>query len=158
MKLLSIFLISYFSLFTLQAQHTLSGKVKTNREELIGVTVWLTNNTTNKKVGTTSDIDSQYQFLNLPKGNYSLKATFVGYKEYNKQIQIDSTTNLNILLNEDTKILQEVVVMQVVKKETTNALVNTLKLSYVVADGLSAESIKKTPDRTVGDALKRVSG
>ena len=88
MKLLSIFLISYFSLFTLQAQHTLSGKVKTNREELIGVTVWLTNNTTNKKIGTTSDIDSQYQFLNLPKGNYSLKATFVGYKEYNKQIQI----------------------------------------------------------------------
>jgi len=158
MKLLSTFLISYFSLFTLQAQHTLSGKVKTNREELIGVTVWLTNNTTNKKIGTTSDIDSQYQFLNLPKGNYSLKATFVGYKEYNKQIQIESTTNLNILLNEDTKILQEVVVMQVVKKETTNALVNTLKLSYVVADGLSAESIKKTPDRTVGDALKRVSG
>lgn len=158
MKLLSTFLISYFSLFTLQAQHTLSGKVKTNREELIGVTVWLTNNTTNKKIGTTSDIDSQYQFLNLPKGNYSLKATFVGYKEYNKQIQIDSTTNLNILLNEDTKILQEVVVKQVAKKETATALINTLKASYIVADGLSIESIKKTPDRTVGDALKRVSG
>jgi hypothetical protein len=54
--------------------------------------------------------------------------------------------------------LQEVVVKQVAKKETATALINTLKASYIVADGLSIESIKKTPDRTVGDALKRVSG
>jgi hypothetical protein len=158
MKLLSIFLISYFSLFTLQAQHTLSGKVKSNKEELIGVTVWLTNKDTNKKIGTTSDVESKYIFSNVPIGNYSIKASFVGHKEYNKSIKIDTTTNFDIQLEEDTKVLQEVVVKQVAKKETATALINTLKASYIVADGLSIESIKKTPDRTVGDALKRVSG
>jgi hypothetical protein len=65
---------------------------------------------------------------------------------------------LDILIEEDTKVLQEVVVKQVAKKETATALINTLKASYIIADGLSIESIKKTPDRTVGDALKRVSG
>ncbi len=151
--LLSILLLSH-QIFS----QTLSGKSKSNKEELIGVTIWLTNNTTNKKVGTTSDIESKYQFTNITKGKYSVKASFVGYKEYIKDITIDTTTNFDIELEEDTKVLQEVVVKQVAKKETATALINTLKASYIVADGLSIESIKKTPDRTVGDALKRVSG
>jgi hypothetical protein len=143
---------------TISFSQTLSGKTKSNKEELIGVTIWLTNKDTNKKVGSTSDIESKYQFQNVVVGNYSIKASFVGYKEYTKDITISGDTNLDILLEEDTKILQEVVVKQVAKKETATALINALKASYIVADGLSIESIKKTPDRTVGDALKRVSG
>lgn len=143
---------------TISFSQTLSGKTKSNKEELIGVTIWLTNKDTNKKVGSTSDIESKYQFQNVVAGNYSIKASFVGYKEYTKDITISGDTNLDILIEEDTKVLQEVVVKQVAKKETATALINTLKASYIVADGLSIESIKKTPDRTVGDALKRVSG
>jgi hypothetical protein len=143
---------------TISFSQTLSGKTKSNKEELIGVTIWLTNKDTNKKIGSTSDIESKYQFQNIVAGNYSIKASFVGYKEYTKDITISGDTNLDIPLEEDTKVLQEVVVKQVAKKETTTALINTLKASYIVADGLSIESIKKTPDRTVGDALKRVSG
>ena len=158
MKLLLSFLISYFLVFPLVAQVNLVGKTKTQKEDLIGVTVWLTNKNTNKKIGTTSDVESKYIFSNVPIGNYSIKASFVGHKEYIKDITIDTTTNFDIELEEDTKVLQEVVVKQVAKKETATALINTLKASYIVADGLSIESIKKTPDRTVGDALKRVSG
>jgi hypothetical protein len=143
---------------TISFSQTLSGKTKSNKEELIGVTIWLTNKDTNKKVGSTSDIESKYQFQNVVAGNYSIKASFVGYKEYTKDITIGGDTNLDILIEEDTKVLQEVVVKQVAKKETATALINTLKASYIVADGLSIESIKKTPDTTVGDALKRVSG
>jgi hypothetical protein len=143
---------------TISFSQTLSGKTKSNKEELIGVTIWLTNKDTNKKVGSTSDIESKYQFQNVVAGNYSIKASFVGYKEYTKDITIGGDTNLDIPLEEDAKVLQEVVVKQVAKKETATALINTLKASYIVADGLSIESIKKTPDRTVGDALKRVSG
>ena len=143
---------------TISFSQTLSGKTKSNKEELIGVTIWLTNKDTNKKVGSTSDVESKYQFQNVVEGNYSIKASFVGYKEYTKDITISRDTNLDIPLEEDTKVLQEVVVKQVAKKETATALINTLKASYIVADGLSIESIKKTPDRTVGDALKRVSG
>jgi len=102
--LLSILLLSH-QIFS----QTLSGKSKSNKEELIGVTIWLTNTDTNKKLGTTTDINSQYQFSNIGKGNYSIKASFVGYKEYNKYIKIDSTTNFDIELEEDTKVLQEVV-------------------------------------------------
>jgi len=153
-----LFLFLTLLIPTISFSQTLSGKTKSNKEELIGVTIWLTNKNTNKKIGSTSDIESKYQFQNVVAGNYSIKASFVGYKEYTKDITIGGDTNLDIPLEEDTKVLQEVVVKQVAKKETATALINTLKASYIVADGLSIESIKKTPDRTVGDALKRVSG
>ena len=153
-----LFLFLTLLIPTISFSQTLSGKTKSNKEELIGVTIWLTNKDTNKKVGSTSDVESKYQFQNVVAGNYSIKASFVGYKEYTKDITISGDTNLDIPLEEDTKVLQEVVVKQVAKKETATALINTLKASYIVADGLSIESIKKTPDRTVGDALKRVSG
>jgi len=41
-----LFLLSFLLLTHQLLSQTLSGKVKSNKEELIGVTIWLTNNTT----------------------------------------------------------------------------------------------------------------
>jgi hypothetical protein len=56
------------------------------------------------------------------------------------------------------KTLSNVVVKSAVKKESVVAIVNVVRNNTTVSDGLSIEQIKKTPDRTVGDALKRVNG
>jgi len=56
------------------------------------------------------------------------------------------------------KKLDNITVTSVSKKETSVAVVNLIRNSSVVSDGLSIEFIKKTPDRTVGDALKRING
>jgi hypothetical protein len=56
------------------------------------------------------------------------------------------------------KKLDNITVTSVSKKETNVAVVNLIRNSSVVSDGLSIEFIKKTPDRTVGDALKRING
>lgn len=56
------------------------------------------------------------------------------------------------------KKLDNITVTSVSKKETNVAVVNIIRNSSVVSDGLSIEFIKKTPDRTVGDALKRING
>ncbi len=65
------------------------------------------------------------------------------------------------LFSQDTlfnKKLDNITVRSVTKKETNVAVLNTIRNSSVISDGLSVEFIKKTPDRTVGDALKRVNG
>ena len=65
------------------------------------------------------------------------------------------------LFSQDTlfnKKLDNITVTSVTKKETNVAVLNIIRNSSVVSDGLSVEFIKKTPDRTVGDALKRVNG
>jgi hypothetical protein len=64
-------------------------------------------------------------------------------------------------LSQDTlfnKKLDNITVTSVSKKETSVAVVNLIRNSSVVSDGLSIEFIKKTPDRTVSDALKRING
>lgn len=56
------------------------------------------------------------------------------------------------------KTMSEVTIRSAGKKESNVAVINSVRNSSVISDGLSSESIKKTPDRTVGDALKRVNG
>ncbi len=142
------------------SQVTISGVVKSPKEALIGVTVWLKNTVTEKKMGVTTDVDGKYLFATVTPGTYVLSTSYVGFKEYIKPSLIVSSEpiSLNIQLEEDSKVLADVVVKTIAKKETATALINTLKSSFIVADGLSIESIKKTPDRNVSDALKRVSG
>jgi hypothetical protein len=142
------------------AQVQVSGVVKSSKETLIGVTVWLKNPASGKNVGAATDVDGKFTFQNIAAGKYTLSSSYVGFKEYtNSSLVVGAEpVNVTIELEEDSKMLTDVVVKTVAKKETASALINTLKSSFIVADGLSIESIKKTPDRNVSDALKRVSG
>ena len=57
-----------------------------------------------------------------------------------------------------TENMGEVKVKAKISKESVSAVYTIMRKSLVVADGVSSESIKKTPDATIGDVLKRVSG
>lgn len=66
-----------------------------------------------------------------------------------------------ISFSQDTifnKTISEIKIKSAGKKESNVAIIGIVRNNLVVSDGLSIESIKKTPDRTVGDALKRVNG
>jgi len=56
------------------------------------------------------------------------------------------------------KTMSEVTLRSSGKKTTEIAIVNAIRNNLAVSDGVSIDFIKKTPDRTVGDALKRISG
>jgi len=56
------------------------------------------------------------------------------------------------------KTMSTVTIRSTGKKSTEAAVVNIIRNNLAVSDGVSIDFIKKTPDRTVGDALKRVSG
>jgi len=64
-------------------------------------------------------------------------------------------------LSQDTvfnKQLSEVTIRSTGKKSSETVVVNLIRNNSAVSDGVSIDYIKKTPDRTVGDALKRISG
>jgi hypothetical protein len=106
---------------------------------------------------TISDTDGKYSIV-LKEGKYQIKSSFVGYTEYTNEVVFDKDTEFDIVFPDDAKQLSEVVVRSVSQKVTEAAVVRTIRNSNVVSDGLSIDFIKKTPDRNVGDALKRVSG
>jgi hypothetical protein len=138
------------------SQVTIKGVTKSKSETLYFSHISFKNQ--NGDVFTTiSDTDGKYSIV-LKEGKYQIKSTFVGYTEYTNEVVFDKDTEFDILFPDDAKQLSEVVVRSVSQKVTEAAVVRTIRNSNVVSDGLSIDFIKKTPDRNVGDALKRVSG
>jgi hypothetical protein len=150
------FLFLLFVPNLLFSQVTIKGSTKSTKELLPFVNI-LFKNADGKISGVVSDINSNYE-ITLPSGTYEIRASFMGYNSFVKQLDVKNNIQLDILLEEETTQLTEIVVKAVGQKITEAAVVRTIRNSNVVSDGVSIEFIKKTPDRNVGDVLKRVSG
>jgi hypothetical protein len=137
----------------------ISGKVTDQKsgEALIGVTVIVQGTAT----GAVTDVEGRY-ILNVAPGTYTLEFKYMGYQTKaisEVVVKVGTPTSLAVIMDEPkSKDLKEVVIRGSFKQETINALYTTQKNSASVSDGISADVIKKSPDRSTGEVLKRVSG
>ena len=143
----------------LQAQTArLSGKVVNEKNEpLTGVSVLIANG-----AGTRTDVDGNFS-LSLSSGKkYLLSFSFVGYaaKTVEADITAGQLNELNIVMQPESKDLGGVVIStrSSARKETVNALIAYQKNTNTVASVISAEAIRRSPDRNTGEVLKRVPG
>jgi len=152
------YLILFFILvpFISFSQSKIFGKTHSKSEKLYFVHIVIKDES-QRSISTTSDQDGNYS-VSLPNGKYEISATYVGYKSFQKQVELNSNIAVDIVMEEDVTKLSEVVVRSVPQKTTEISVIRTLRNSNVVSDGIAIDFIKKTPDRNVGDALKRVSG
>jgi len=127
-------------------------------ETLPGATVLIEGTTR----GVSSDFDGNFSLGGLQPGKYNLIASYITYdnkKFVDVVVKANDVTDFSITLDQSSsQTLGEVVVQAVMNKENTNALFVMQKNNASVSDGISSESIKKTPDRSTSDVLKRVSG
>jgi len=123
-------LLFFFSIGMFAQQLTVKGNVKdATGEPVIGASV-LVKGTTN---GTITDFDGNFELPNV-ESDASIEITFVGYLP---QTLKASSSPLNVILKEDTKTLDEVVVVGYgVQKKS----VVTASIAKVSADDLSASS------------------
>lgn len=138
----------------------ISGKIvdaKTG-ETLPGATVLIEGTTK----GASSDFDGNFTLGGLQPGKHTIIASYITYdnkKLVGVEVKANDVTILNITLDQSSsQNLVEVVVQAEMNKENTNTLLVMQKNNASVSDGISAESIKKTPDRNTSDVLKRISG
>ncbi len=126
-------LLSYSAIC--QNQFTLSGYVKDkiNGEELIGAAVTVKNTTT----GAVTNLYGYYS-LTLPKGQYDIMFSFIGYESITKNIDLTQNVKLDIELTSSSKELQEVLVVG----EKNNENVSSVNMSTV---NVKMESLKKIP-------------
>jgi outer membrane receptor protein involved in Fe transport len=112
--LLAILVISTATIA--QAQHTISGTVinMQSKEKVVLVAIQILE----LNRWTTSGMQGEFSFLNVPVGKYTLQACCLGYEKYDMPLIVNaSQTNLSIQLLESTLGLEEVVV---VARENTN--------------------------------------
>jgi outer membrane receptor protein involved in Fe transport len=110
----------------------------------------------------TSDVNGNFTISNLPAGTYTLTCSYVSYETKAVEgviVKAGDVTSQVISLDEKTQ-KGEVATVKVVKasRESISSLLSIQKNMASVSDGISAESIKKTPDRTTGDVIRRISG
>ncbi len=108
-----------------------------------------------------TDIDGNYAFiLDAPK-KYSLKISSIGYQTKiidGVETIVNETVSLNIILQSATKTESAIEVRSSARKESVNALISLQKNTSVVAQVISAEAIRRSPDKNTGEILKRVPG
>ena len=154
--MIRIFFILLFLPLISFSQVNVKGTTKSKTENVFFANIIFKN--TNNTIFTTASNQNAEFTITLNPGVYQIKSSYIGYFDFVREINITSDTTLNILFEEETKQLSEVVVRATPQKITEASVVRTVRNSSVVSDGLSIEFIKKTPDRNVGDALKRVNG
>lgn len=134
-QLIVLLLLLALSFPGLAGMVTLSGylKDKANGEALIGATVYIPE----LKTGV---ITNPYGFysISVPEGSYSVTFSYIGYQTQTPLIKLDANKQLNVLLEEDTKQLDEVVITG----EKKNRNVESLQMSM---EKVQVKMIKKLP-------------
>jgi hypothetical protein len=114
---------------------TLSGylKNKANGEALIGATVYIPQ----LKTGV---ITNPYGFysISVPSGSYTVNFSFIGYQTQSPFVTLTASKQLNLMLEEDTKQIDEVVVTG----EKKNRNVENLQMSM---EKVQVKVLKKLP-------------
>lgn len=115
------------------------------------------------KFSTLTDAEGKFYFRKMEAGQYILEFSLFSFstKVVDEVVVVDKeATVLNVSLAEMNGVLDEVVIKTTVKAkaESVQSLLTMQKNSIRVSDGISAESIKRTPDKTTSDVLKRISG
>lgn len=107
-----------------------------------------------------SNVDGAYTLI-LPPGTYTLEISYISYvtqRITGVLVGEDKNTPLNLSLKPDSKGLKEVVVTSNYKKVSTSGLLARQKNASEISNGISADEIGRTPDKNIGESLKRISG
>ncbi|MCX6183839.1 MAG: TonB-dependent receptor [Flavobacterium sp.] len=116
----------------------------------------------NTKYALSTDMDGNYIFRSIPAGTYEVEFSSMGYASKlisEVIIKEKEITDLSPSLGEQKNMLNEVVITRTkAKTESVKSLLIAQKNSISVSDGISAETIKRTPDKSTSDVIKRISG
>ena len=159
-NLLTILLLFSSIAFFSQGKETIKGTVV---EENTGKTVPGANVLIRSvKKAVVTDFDGNFTISRLNAGSFVVEISAIGFDTKvvsDVEVIAGEVTNLTVSLVEKKNVLDEVVITKTrAKAESIRSLLAVQKNSSRVSDGISAESIKRTPDRTTSDVLKRISG
>lgn len=127
-------------------------------ETLIGAAVKIAGTTK----GAATDVEGRYTISGLAAGKYSLEVSFYTYSTKlitEIEVKDNQVTQVNVALAEAaSQTLNQVVITATLKQESVNTLYAKQRTQVSISDGISAEQIRRSPDRNTSEVLKRVSG
>ena len=143
-----IFILFLFP-FLSSSQNTIRGIVTANNETLAFANIYVKE--INKGVETNKE--GRYEINSIPDGDYTIVASFIGYKSEKKNVTLtkSSQVTLNFNLQEDSNNLDEVVVSGTLKP------VSRME-TPVPVEVYTTAFLKKNPTSNIFEALQNVNG
>ena len=126
------------------------------RGRIAGTVVVIAGTTT----GVATDVKGEFS-LELPARTVTVEVSCISFQKVrisDVKVVAGKTTPLDIILQDATEELDEVVVTATYNKASANALYAIQQARMVMSDGISADLIKRTSDNNVAQVLSRVSG
>lgn len=164
MRTKSLLLLSpllFFALITIAQTGKIAGKVlNAKNEPLAGVSIKIIGATG----GATTDVEGRYTITLSAGKKYNIDFTAVGYNIKaisDIEVTAGQVTTLDITMEVTGKNLAGVTVTatrNTARRETVNSVIQFQKNTNTVASVVSAESIRRSPDRNTGEVLKRTPG
>lgn len=107
----------------------------------------------NTPIGTSSDINGQFEIVNVPAGEYQLVVSAVGFETYYQKIQVSESASKQLIINlqESTQTLDAVVVSGTMKEVSKMA-------SPVPIEVYGQAFFKSNPAPSIFESLQNVNG
>lgn len=114
----------------------------------------------NLNKGTASDLDGAFSFENVGAGDFSIKATYVGYvsQSVNIKVKAGEVVNVDFVLQPEGTLTDTVTIEATRIQNNEAALLLKQQKAENIQDGISSQQIKRTADATSSEVLKRVVG
>jgi len=149
------FIAAAFSGIDAQANGTIRGQVidANTGEPVFGAAVMI------RSINqfTQTDLDGKYE-LKVPPGDYEVIIQMAGFQTQTHKVTVTGARvqPLNVALTYPT--VNAVTVQDRALNNTQASMLALQRKAATVSDGVSQEAIKKNPDSSAGDVLKRITG
>lgn len=152
---LLLFVLLFSSLILNAQTRKITGRViDESNHAIIGASVKVTGSGS----GTVTDVEGRFTLNINIKDSIELQITAVGFTSKTISGVTATDEQLNVTLTPSSNELQAVTIRTSARRESTNSLIQFQKNTGAVAQVISAEAIRRSPDRTTGEALRRVTG
>jgi TonB-dependent receptor len=128
------------------------------KEAIVGGSVLLKGTT--PPVGSSTDIEGNFELRNIPTGNHTVVISYISYKskEVNVTVYPNQAVLINSTLEEDVATLAEVKIVGQRQTFTDVSVITEIRQAEQVAVGISAQQIQKSQDRDASQVIRRVPG
>ena len=145
MKILKLFIFWITATISIQAQNTVNGNIRDIRtqEPMPGVSVYIYNT----QIGTTTDLNGDYQLSNIEQSDIQLVYSFTGYLDQELHIHFNTPIiTQNVILEESVLELDEVILSTPFNKLQSE---NVVKVSYRSLAAMQRKGIQNFMDGIV---------
>ncbi len=158
MKVLLSILLSALYLLAFPENGNISGKVSdaVSGESLIGANIIIQGTYT----GSITNLDGFFEIKNLSPGNYNLVVSYISYEKQIISVEVkeNAIISLDVKLKTSGFNVEEVTIKSRKRTNTESSMIVNLKSSDLIANGISADQIRKSQDSDAAEVIRRVPG